>query len=81
MFFYLAILLYLLLSSLVRKNLILMWFNIFFLICIAGLRTINVGTDTHAYKDIYGWIESGTGDFIEPGWYLLNVIVQLLGVV
>lgn len=79
MFFYLAILLYLLLSSLVRKNLILMWFNIFFLICIAGLRTINVGTDTHAYKDIYGWIESGTGDFIEPGWYLLNVIVQLLG--
>lgn len=55
------------------------WFNIFILSLINGLRDISIGIDTSNYYDIWNWISQGVGDYIEPGWYWLTKIIQYLG--
>lgn len=46
---------------------------------IAGLRSEEIGIDTHSYKNIFEWISDGVMYPIEPGWYLLNKIILWLG--
>ena len=47
---------------------------------IAGLRSEEIGVDTHTYKNIFGWISDGIIYPIEPAWYLLNRLIAWGGV-
>jgi hypothetical protein len=49
-----------------------------FLFTISAFR-YNVGTDYQHYVDIYNWIVSGLGAYVEPGFYYFNVVIQRLG--
>ena len=57
----------------------IIWLNILLLSLVNGLRDVSIGVDTSNYYDIWNWISQGAGDYIEPGWYFLNRIIQSLG--
>lgn len=67
------------LSFLRTNDKIVLWIVSFFLILLAGLRDITIGTDTPAYYDIFNYIAQEDATYIEPGWYFLNRLVALLG--
>lgn len=79
MLIYILIWISLLLCSWKKNNVGLMWVNIVFLSLFAGLRALNIGIDTINYYDIWNWIAGGGGDFVEPGWYLMNKGMQNMG--
>lgn len=80
MFFYITLAVWLSLCALIgRKFRDLIWFNIFLLSLINGLRHVQIGIDTANYYDIWEWINEGGGEFIEPAWYLLNKSIQCMG--
>ena len=79
MLLYIVVWIILLLYSFKKENTTILWICILLLICMAGLRSISVGTDTFSYEDIYYWIEAGNANFIEPGWRFLNWLIQYVG--
>ena len=80
MLLYTAIWLFLFFLSLKeQKNGVLYYSIIIFLVLLAGLRDISIGTDTSTYMEIYEWVSDESAKYIEPGWYYLNRVVYLLG--
>lgn len=61
--------------SFLKYNKYIYWGTIFSLVMIAGLRSEEIGVDTHTYKNIFGWISDGIIYPIEPAWYLLNRLI------
>ena len=76
MLLYVAIWCYLLFCSFIKRNTIIMWYNIFILSLIAGFRDTTIGADTFSYYLLYGYIAENNVDYIEPGWYFLNYVVN-----
>lgn len=80
MAFYITIAVWLSFCALIgKKYRNLIWFNVFLLSLINGLRDVSIGIDTENYYDIWIWISQGKGQFIEPAWYFLNKGIQLIG--
>lgn len=75
MSFYILLFCILLLLSFLKYNKYIYWGTIFSLVMIAGLRSEEIGVDTHTYKNIFGWISDGIIYPIEPAWYLLNRLI------
>lgn len=49
------------------------------LILLCGSRDISVGTDTHAYEEIFNYpIESFLGAHLEPGWIFITYVVKMI---
>lgn len=57
----------------------MLFVSLLLLTLLAGLRSSDIGFDTHIYDNIFSWIEEGIHYPIEPGWYYLNKLVGLLG--
>lgn len=69
----------LLFSSAKKKYSMYIYIIIPFLVIPLGLRTLDVGTDTHTYKNIFDNIRILNRSYIEPMWFVLNKFVLLLG--
>ena len=66
-------------SSFKKNNNLLLWTNILLLSLVAGLRDVNIGTDTRTYYDIFTSIANGNSSYIEIGWQVINKISSLIG--
>jgi len=80
MLIYIYIYLIITLSLFFKKNRFLYIVIYITLLFFGGMRSINVGTDTSNYEDIYNIINSGEEGlkyvlaYVEPGWVLINYI-------
>ena len=80
MLFYSFIWLILLIVSFAKpqKNFVY-YLSVLFLVLLAGLRDVTIGTDTPTYYDIYRWISDNDSTYVEPGWYFLNKLIIGVG--
>lgn len=61
------------------KNSFAYYLSVIFLVLLAGLRDVTVGTDTPTYYDIFRWISDNDSTYVEPGWFLLNKLIIWIG--
>ena len=80
MLIYIAIYFFMLGCCFFKKNRLLYIFIYIMFLLIGSLRSIDVGTDTTSYQEMYNIINYGTDailyilTFVEPGWVLLNYL-------
>lgn len=65
----------------ITKNKILLIFSFLILLLVGGLRSVNIGTDTISYQELFNWSRNGSEwvKSFEYGYYFLNRFVHLMG--
>jgi hypothetical protein len=76
---YIFLLFFLLFSSISKKWAKNIYILIPFLIIPLGIRSLEVGTDTDTYNNVFESIRIYGRSYIEPMWFLLNKFVIILG--
>ena len=57
----------------------LLYGSVLLLSLLAGFRSLDTGTDTLTYRDIFEWTQLGSAAYVEPGWRILNYTVGAAG--